>query len=196
MSRVGVDITPQSPIAGHRNRRHSLRLGRSGMRSGRNWWFQTKGISGQQTIPSDRSSPRGEPLTVLPRSNPFAPRLPPSYQSPRRTSFTDPMRRIAVIIGAGPGLGASVAQALSSTHSLLLLSRSLPGSLPKLNLKIPDDKLIAASSDGSKSSLDEAIKKVKERWPDGIVDVGVFNTGGRFTMGNFLDWTLGFWRRT
>jgi len=28
------------------------------------------------------------------------------------------------------------------------------------------------------------MKKVKERWPDGVVDVGVFNTRGRYMMGN------------
>jgi hypothetical protein len=39
---------------------------------------------------------------------------------------------IAVIFGAGPGLAASLARALAPTHALMLLSRSLPGSLPKL----------------------------------------------------------------
>jgi len=97
------------------------------------------------------------------------------------------MRRVAVIIGAGPGLGGALAQALSKTHHLLLLSRSLPGSLPALKLKIPEDKLIAASSDGSRSTLDAAMKQVKEKWSDGVVDVGIFNTGGKFAPGQFLE---------
>ena len=96
------------------------------------------------------------------------------------------MRRIAVIIGAGPGLGVGLAQSLASTHSLLLLSRSLPGSLPQLKLKIPDDHLIAASSDGSRSSLDTAIKQAQDKWPDGVFDVGIFNVGGKFAPGGFL----------
>ena len=96
-------------------------------------------------------------------------------------------RRIAVIIGAGPGLGASLAQALSKTHSLLLLSRSLPESLPRLHLKIPEDQFIATTSDGSKQSIAAAMKQVEETWPGGVVDVGVVNTGGKWTPGHFLD---------
>ena len=96
-------------------------------------------------------------------------------------------RRIAVIIGAGPGLGASLAQALSKTHSLLLLSRSLPESLPRLHLKIPEDQLIVASSDGTRKSLDAAMKHVEETWPGSVFDVGIVNTGGKWTPGHFLD---------
>ena len=111
-----------------------------------------------------------------------------SHSSSSNTSYpTNMSRRIAVIIGAGPGLWASLAQSLSKTHSLLLLSRSLPESLPKLNLKISQDQLIAASSDGSRSSLDAALAKVKEKWPEGIVDVGIFNTGGKYNIGPFLE---------
>lgn len=98
------------------------------------------------------------------------------------------MRRIAVIMGAGPGVGAAVATNLSKTHSLLLLSRSLPGSLPKLKLAVPDDKVHAASSDGSRKSLDAAVKEVEEKWGKDLKwDVGVFNTGGSFAPGKFLE---------
>jgi len=97
------------------------------------------------------------------------------------------MRRIAVIIGAGPGLGATLAQTLSKTHSLLILARSLPGSLSSLKLNVPEENLIAASCDGSPAALESAFKQVSEKWPDGVVDVGIYNVGGKYSPGSFLD---------
>ena len=99
------------------------------------------------------------------------------------------MRRIAVILGAGPGMGAALATRFAKTHSLLLLSRSLPGSFPRLNLDLPEDVVHAASSDGSRDSLTKAIKEVKAKWPDSVVDVGIFNNGGTFAPGKFLERT-------
>ncbi|WWC59475.1 uncharacterized protein I303_102031 [Kwoniella dejecticola CBS 10117] len=98
-------------------------------------------------------------------------------------------RRIAVIIGAGPGLAASIAKSLSTTHSLLLLSRSLPDSLPKLNLPtgIPKENILALSSDGSASSLKKVFEDLKKHWPDSRVDVGVYNVNQSFVMKDFLD---------
>jgi NAD(P)-dependent dehydrogenase (short-subunit alcohol dehydrogenase family) len=99
-------------------------------------------------------------------------------------------RKIAVILGAGPGLGSSLAKALIPTHSLLLLSRSLPSSLPKLGSEIsnlPSDRLLALSSDGSRDSLVKAFEEVKRKWPDSRVDLGVYNVGGFFVYGDFLD---------
>jgi hypothetical protein len=100
------------------------------------------------------------------------------------------MPRIAVILGAGPGTGASVARFLSKTHSLLLLSPSLPGSLPKLQLSSASD-VLAVSSNGSRESLMKAFDEMKYKWPDGVVDVGVCNTGSgaSFKPGSFLDQT-------
>jgi NAD(P)-dependent dehydrogenase (short-subunit alcohol dehydrogenase family) len=97
---------------------------------------------------------------------------------------------IAVIFGAGPGLAASIARALAPTHALLLLSRSLPGSLPKLELgNIPDDRLLALKSDGSRSTLATAFEEMGRKWPDSKVEVGVFNSGGGFNPGKFLERT-------
>ena len=95
-------------------------------------------------------------------------------------------RRIAVIFGAGPGVGASVAAALAPTHSLLLLSRSLPGSLPKLGLSVGEDKVIACSSDGSQQSMEDAVQQMKSKWPEGVVDVGVYNMGGGFNPQRYV----------
>ncbi|KAK8847422.1 hypothetical protein IAR55_005280 [Kwoniella newhampshirensis] len=100
-------------------------------------------------------------------------------------------RRIAVILGVGPGLSASIAKTLSPTHSLLLLSRSLPNSLPSLNLpsSIPRSNILALSSDGSSASLETAFEKLKETWPDARVDVGVYNVNEKFEMKGFLEKT-------
>ena len=97
------------------------------------------------------------------------------------------MTRIAVILGVGPGLSASIARALSPTHNLLLLSRSLPGSLPGLELDIPANKILAATSDGSRPSLEAAFKDAQAKWPKASFCVGIFNTGGSFSPGPFLD---------
>jgi hypothetical protein len=62
---------------------------------------------------------------------------------------------------------------LSPTHALMLLSRSLPGSLPKLDLDIPEDRLLALRSDGSQATLQEAFKQMEKKWPGQSVEVGV-----------------------
>jgi NAD(P)-dependent dehydrogenase (short-subunit alcohol dehydrogenase family) len=107
------------------------------------------------------------------------------HQSPTMKGSTP----IAVIFGAGPGLAASLARALAPTHALMLLSRSLPGSLPKLDLDIPEDRLLALRSDGSQATLQEAFKEMEKKWPGHSVEVGVFNAGGNFNPGSFLDKT-------
>ena len=95
--------------------------------------------------------------------------------------------KIAVVLGAGPGLGAAVARALAPTHSLLLLSRSMPGSLPSLKLNVPEDKVLGVSCDSSRGAFQRAVAEMKKKWPDGEVDVGVFNMGGGFMPKSFLD---------
>ncbi|OCF32592.1 short-chain dehydrogenase [Kwoniella heveanensis BCC8398] len=104
---------------------------------------------------------------------------------------SSPARKVAVILGVGSGLSRSIAVALAPTHSLLLLSRSLPDSLPKLNLpnSIPQSNILALSSDGTASSLDKAFKKLKETWPEGRVDVGVYNVNEKLELKGFLDRT-------
>lgn len=97
------------------------------------------------------------------------------------------MPRIAVILGVGPGLSASIARKLTATHNLVLLSRSMPDSFPRLNLDLPPSSYLALPSDGSRPSLDTAISEAKKKWPQGTIDVGIFNTGGGFTPGPFLE---------
>jgi NAD(P)-dependent dehydrogenase (short-subunit alcohol dehydrogenase family) len=99
--------------------------------------------------------------------------------------------RIAVIFGAGPGVGGALARCLLPTHSLLLLSRSLPSSLPSLELNLPsaelDSRVLACPSDGSPSSLQAALSAARDKWPDGKVDVGISNAGPALALAGFLD---------
>jgi hypothetical protein len=72
----------------------------------------------------------------------------------------------------------------------MLLSRSLPESLPKLDLgSIPEDRILAVKSDGSAATLLEAFKEMEKKWPGASVEVGVYNAGGGFNPGSFLERT-------
>ncbi|BEJ12867.1 hypothetical protein CspHIS471_0300410 [Cutaneotrichosporon sp. HIS471] len=93
---------------------------------------------------------------------------------------------IAVIYGAGPGTGAAIARALAPTHSLLLMSRSLPQTLGRLSLDdIPQDRIYAHKYDGAASFV-EGIKAAQARWPGAPVKVGVCNAGVPFKPGPFF----------
>lgn len=81
-------------------------------------------------------------------------------------------------------------RALAQTHSVLLLSRSLPGSLPRLKLDdLPADKIHAAGFDGTPASLDAAIAAARSKWPSAKVAVGVANANSPWSPGPFLDKT-------
>ncbi|WOO84202.1 putative oxidoreductase [Vanrija pseudolonga] len=96
-------------------------------------------------------------------------------------------KRIAVIWGAGPGTGASIARALAKTHHLVLLSRSLPGSLPLLKLDTKPEDLVAATYDGSAASIAAAIDVGKKKWPGASIDVGIVHASAQMKPGSFLD---------
>ncbi|KAL1406522.1 hypothetical protein Q8F55_008227 [Vanrija albida] len=95
--------------------------------------------------------------------------------------------RIAVIWGAGPGTGANIARALAKTHHLVLLSRSLPASLPALKLDTPPEALVAATYDGTAASIAAAIAAGREKWPNATVDVGIVHASAQMRPGSFLD---------
>lgn len=97
-------------------------------------------------------------------------------------------RKIAVILGTGPGLATSIASLLTPTHSLVLLSRSLPGSLSSLPLpKIDPSNILALSSDGSPDSLKIAFEEMDKKWPSARVDVGIYNVNAKFDLRGFLE---------
>jgi short-subunit dehydrogenase len=80
-------------------------------------------------------------------------------------------------------------RAFAATHHLALISRSQP-TLDKTASTLPPNatshSFLADSADPS--SLEAAWKKIKDTWPEGTVDVAVFNApGGKFSPGGFLD---------
>jgi hypothetical protein len=84
---------------------------------------------------------------------------------------------------------ADDSRALAPTHSLLLLSRSLPGSLPKLGLNLPEDRVLAYTYDqnASAQSFKGALESAEKKWPGAKVDVGVCHASVGFSPGPFLD---------
>ncbi|KAI5449607.1 hypothetical protein NCC49_004537 [Naganishia albida] len=105
------------------------------------------------------------------------------------TSSSTALRKVAVILGAGPGTGAGIAKAFSATHNLALLSRSTAtldktiASLPSSAVAHPFPNTDAADPD----SIKAAFEGIKSKWPQAEVDVAVFNPGGSFAPGPFLE---------
>ena len=110
----------------------------------------------------------------------------------------DGTRRIAVIIGAGPSLGAAIACFHSSacpdgadvTLSYQESPRTEPFAVPAISFSIcftastgaPNfdsfGKLLAVSCDSLPTSLDETFTKTREKWAEGVVEVGVYTCKG------------------
>ncbi|KAG7562674.1 hypothetical protein FFLO_01941 [Filobasidium floriforme] len=100
-------------------------------------------------------------------------------------------QRIAVILGAGPGAGAGIARAFSKTHNVALLSRN-PATLSKTQSSLPSTSTShpfpADASDPA--SISSAWEAIKSHWPEGTIDVAIFNApGGGFSPGGFLSKT-------
>lgn len=81
-------------------------------------------------------------------------------------------------------------RALAPSHSLLLMSRSLPGSYSRLALDdLAQDKIHLAQWDGTGSSFTSAITAAQAKWPGAEVKVGICNAGVTFKPGPFLQQT-------
>lgn len=90
--------------------------------------------------------------------------------------------------GTGPLADArSPSRALAKTHHLVLLSRSLPGSLPALKLDTKPEDLVAATYDGTAASISAAIDAGKAKWPNATIDVGIVHASAQMKPGSFLD---------
>lgn len=85
--------------------------------------------------------------------------------------------------------GLTSSRALGKTHSLVLLSRSLPGSLAKLELNLPDDRVLAHTFDASSAaqSFSSALESAEKKWPGAKFNVGVINLSTNFAPGPFLE---------
>lgn len=80
-------------------------------------------------------------------------------------------------------------KAFSATHNLALLSRSSAtldktiASLPSTAVAHPFPNTDAADE----SSIKKAFAGIEEKWPGMEIDVAVFNPGGSFAPGPFLE---------
>ena len=104
-------------------------------------------------------------------------------------------KAIAIIAGAGPGTGASVAARFAKLYTIVLLARST-STLSSLVQRISQsggDALAIPTDVSDQKSVDEAFQKIKESYPDQEVRVGVYNVAGRPKMQSFLDMTADEW---
>lgn len=120
-------------------------------------------------------------------------------------SLSAAAKQIVVVVGAGPGLGFSVAKKFAEHgHPVALLSRS-KDVLEKLASQINEAK---GSSNGravayavdvqDESSVHSTIEQVQDHFKSGKageqhqgahIHTGVFNPGGGFAMAGFLETT-------
>lgn len=107
-----------------------------------------------------------------------------------------PPKALAIIAGAGPGIGLSLALRFSTLYTIILLSRR-PSTLAPLVARI-----LSSSGDahgipvdvGSAEGVRAAFGEVGERFPGREVRVGVFNVaGGRPVRRGFLECTGEEW---
>lgn len=99
-------------------------------------------------------------------------------------------RATAFITGAGPGTGAAIARKLGQSYNLILMSRSLPGSLSSLKLDdVPESAILAATYDGTPECYKKAITDAETKWPGSPIKVGICNTGFSWVVGPFLERT-------
>lgn len=96
----------------------------------------------------------------------------------------------AFITGAGPGTGAAIARLFGESYNLILMSRSLPGSLSSLKLdNVPESNILTATYDGTPECYKKAVAEAERKWPEAKLKVGICNNGGPWLVGPFLEKT-------
>jgi len=97
-------------------------------------------------------------------------------------------RHLAVIAGVGPGLGAALARRYAAEYDIVLLSRSLDSSKEAVNaVEAAGAKAHAFSVDvADTDAVNKAFEKINAT---GSVAAAVFNAGGTFKRGPFLELT-------
>lgn len=106
-----------------------------------------------------------------------------------------PKRALAIIAGAGPGTGTSIALRFSKLYHIILLTRSESSFRPAL------DAITAAGGSAhgitadisSGASVAAAFQEIREKYPDAEVRAGVYNVGGKFAFKPFLEITEEEW---
>ncbi|KAB8258668.1 NAD(P)-binding protein [Aspergillus pseudonomiae] len=99
-------------------------------------------------------------------------------------------KSIAIVAGAGPGTGASIARRFAKAYPVVLLARS-QASLDPLVQDINQDGgcAIGIPSDVTNAgSLNSTLKQIEQRFgSDLTVSAAVFNVASKFTRAPFLD---------
>ncbi|BGP46003.1 hypothetical protein JCM10450v2_001842 [Rhodotorula kratochvilovae] len=92
-------------------------------------------------------------------------------------------RTLAVILGAGPGTGAALAQAFAKTHgAVALLARN------ESNLSAVVEGAQPFACDASKAdSVEAAFAAIKEKYPDHKLTAALFNANSPFVVKPFLE---------
>jgi NAD(P)-dependent dehydrogenase (short-subunit alcohol dehydrogenase family) len=106
-------------------------------------------------------------------------------------------KRTVLILGAGPGTGASLAHAFARAgHPVALASRTLPSALAdEINAAVPQQPgatpLARAWSVDASRSADVArfVADAQAAWPEARPWAGVWNPTGGFGMRKYLDWS-------
>ena len=117
-------------------------------------------------------------------------------------SLSSAAKQIVVVVGAGPGLGFSLARKFAEQgHPVALLSRSkdrLEGLASQINgLSGKHGQAVAYAVDvQDETSVNDTVQKVQEHFgsgkggaehKDAHIHTGIFNPGGGFAMAPFLD---------
>ncbi|MCJ1473284.1 hypothetical protein MMC13_001935 [Lambiella insularis] len=100
------------------------------------------------------------------------------------------MAPLAIIAGVGPGTGAAVARKFALKYPVVLLARNPANYEPLVEeIEKSGGKAVGISTDvSSPQSVEDAFKKIKGMSDE--VAAGVFNVGGRFIRGPFLEMSL------
>lgn len=88
-----------------------------------------------------------------------------------------------------PTLSHPFSKAFSATHHLALLSRSST-TLDKTIASLPPTASAHSfpnTDAADEASIKAAFEGIKSQWPDAEIDVAVFNPGGSFAPGPFLE---------
>lgn len=126
------------------------------------------------------------------------------FQLSRKMSFSNAAKQIVVVVGAGPGLGFSVARKFAEQgHPVALLSRSkdrlesLASQINALSGDKKHGKAVAYAVDvQDEDSVIRTIEQVQDHFSSGkggdehqgaFIHTGVFNPGGGFVRAPFLE---------
>ncbi|BGP54030.1 hypothetical protein JCM8202_003029 [Rhodotorula sphaerocarpa] len=99
------------------------------------------------------------------------------------------MSTLAVIVGAGPGLGAALARKFAGEHSVAVLGRTLQTveDVAKEIRSGGGDANAFACDVTDQKSVHDAFEQIHQRWPSHSLRAALFNANSPFIMRPFLE---------